>query len=93
MGCDLVLGSYQVKDRCGVCGGNGSSCTQAINSKKSQYVVPEKINTNVIRSEIAKLQNSKSLTSYIISFYIDKSITTNKPKNKSKEFLKHFFYK
>lgn len=33
VGCDHVLGSANMKDRCGVCDGNGDTCTAV----KSSY--------------------------------------------------------
>ena len=37
VGCDHVLGSGKLKDRCGVCNGNGDSCTLAQSSYTENY--------------------------------------------------------
>ena len=33
VGCDLIEGSNKIEDRCGVCGGDGSSCKKVTEEK------------------------------------------------------------
>ena len=58
-GCDLVLGSTQVVDRCDECGGDGSTCSDTIDLDKNPLVMAKSINNEEIRQKLAVLEESK----------------------------------
>ncbi|XP_057290621.1 A disintegrin and metalloproteinase with thrombospondin motifs 16-like isoform X2 [Hydractinia symbiolongicarpus] len=59
-GCDLVLGSTQRKDRCGVCGGDGSTCAEKIDLNQNPLAVSRSINNAEIVDKLAILEEKRS---------------------------------
>ncbi|XP_070563783.1 A disintegrin and metalloproteinase with thrombospondin motifs 6-like isoform X2 [Ptychodera flava] len=89
VGCDKILGSDAVKDRCGVCGGDGSTCETVsgvfeddlpTNAYYEIITIPRE-SVNIEVSEVAVSGNYLALKSVTDEYYINGQWTVDWPRS------------